>query len=180
MTKYFRFLPAFFGALVLVGSILPYCSTGPQTVSLLNLPGTYAQAATAMNMFGGGPLAAMNGPRNQHSMQDGAEAAAVISKTLYIVPLFALMLIVLNLRGLVSRAVQLFAGIVWGAITLAVPYIAAQILIESNPLLKSLSSLAGSGPNFEIGAWLILLASVGICLSALGIIRDPGARVPAS
>ena len=104
-------------------------------------------------------------------------SAGAIARFLYIVPIAALLIIVINLRGLVSKPVQFLTGAAWAIVSIGVPYFAAEALMEANPTLKMLKSLTSSGSNDAqafspgIGEWLILLASLGSMLSAFGILK---------
>lgn len=166
-----RFIPAIFGLVVLLGSILPLTNmpnaAGAQPASLLGLPGVFDQAGAAMTLFNGIGHGQAAPPSN---------TASDIARFLYIVPLIALTIIILNLRGRVSRVMQFMAGGTWIVISVGAPLLAAQALIASNPLLKAFQSLApasGSSLTFDpgIGGWLILLSSIGIISHAFGILK---------
>ena len=96
---------------------------------------------------------------------------------LYIVPVIALLIIVINLRRPVSKPIQFLTGATWAVVSIGVPYIAAEVLIEANPTLKMLKSFTSAGSSdglsFSpgIGEWLIVLASLGSILSAFGVLR---------
>ena len=167
-----RFIPAIFGLIVLLGSILPLTNmpsaAGAQPASLLGLPGVFDQAGAAMAFFSG-----IVHDQAAHT----SNTASDIAKFLYVVPLIALAVILLNVRGRVSGFIQFMAGASWIVISVGVPLLAAQALVASSPLLKAFQSLApaagGSTLTFDpgIGGWLILLSSIGIILHAVGILR---------
>jgi hypothetical protein len=175
-----RFMPAIFAALVLLGCILPLSGAlvgiNVTPPSLLGTPGALAQAGSVMDLFG-------NVGRQQGEAHSTAADAAAIARLLYIVPALALLIVVLNLRGSVPKWLELFAGISWVLLSMGLPVLAAQQLVNSSPMLKTFQSLApsaGAAPltfNPGTGGWLILLASAAIILHAMNILRVPAGEV---
>lgn len=169
MSQRLRYLPALIAGLGLAGCLLPFGETGGHDyANLLAVPDAYAQASkfTAMMSFGD---------------SNGESALPVwIARLVYLVPLAALAVIVLTLRGGPGRGVQLLVSAIWVAVPVFVPYLASKAMIESTPVLREMSKVFGGGAEFSVvlgtGGWVLVIAAILMILSALNLLRAPGER----
>jgi len=159
-----RFYPAIFSAIALLGCVLPFGTggAGPGEANLLDFPSAMSQLGKLSSIF------------NPSDSSVSTGTASLIASLVYIVPVLAIVIIVLNFRGTVEKTLQLFTAIAWLLAIFFVPYFAILSLINSNPLLRGLSDLSGGAQlqgNFGIGGWLIFMAAVGLSLASIGILK---------
>ncbi|MGO8865557.1 MAG: hypothetical protein ACLQME_03555 [Alphaproteobacteria bacterium] len=147
-----------------------------QTPSLLALPNFFSAAEIAMRMPFGRRLATGPSPPNLPAASPSggvspaadASAATVIAYLVYLVPLFAVTVIIANLRAPVTRWLRTVAGLVWLTVPFIVPFIASKFFLYS--LLPSIlifgtfsDFFSGFSINimaFGIGQWIIIFTSV--------------------
>lgn len=105
MTKLYHHAPMAAAGLALLGCLLPFAaSNGPggQSVDLFSLPGQFAEAAHTLTSMAG------PGMFGQQTAEPPADTSGAIwlARLLYIVPILAVTVIVVNLRGPVTRVLQ--------------------------------------------------------------------------
>ena len=120
-----RFYPAIFSAIALLGCVLPFGTggAGPGEANLLDFPSAMSQLGKLSSIF------------NPSDSSVSTGTASLIASLVYIVPVLAIVIIVLNFRGTVEKTLQLFTAIAWLLAIFFVPYFAILSLINSNPLL---------------------------------------------
>lgn len=163
-----RFVPTILAAFALLGCLLPF--GGGNSGSLLSLPGALGQASSAI-----GAMGFLSGPPGAGPPAADPSSAVWIARLVYLAPLASILIIVQNFRGAVMRTMQIAAAIVWLTAVLIIPTVAGQALVASNPMLKGLAQMTGETGSFSlsfgIGGWLIVLAAIGMGLSAFGLLK---------
>lgn len=165
-----------------------------QAPCLLALPRDFSVAENAMTMPPRGRFTFAPSPLNlpKASASGGASPAAnisgatVIAYLVYLVPLFAITVIIASLRVPVARWLKIAAGLVWLTVPFIVPFIASKVLLysffQSNPAIQQpapslWSSNFFSGfridiTDFGIGEWIIIFASICMFVNLEDMIRQ--------
>lgn len=159
MQIFSRFYPAIFSAIALLGTALPF-NSGSVRGNLLDFPNAISDVGQVTSLI------------NPSSQTVSTGTATAIAWLVYLVPVLAIVIIVLNFRGAVDRALLLFVSIAWLLILFFVPYFSIMELINSNPLLRGVVNFTG-GPHLSadigVGGWLIFAAAIGLLLSSTGL-----------
>jgi hypothetical protein len=177
MTKLHDYVPLGAAGLVLLGCLLPFAaSSGPggQSVDLFSLPGQFAEAAHTLTAMAGPD---MFGQQNAKPPADTG-GAIWLARLLYIVPILAVTVVVVNLRGTVTRVLQFAVAAVWLLAPILLPVFVGQALVDSVPALGQMAKAFGqtAAPSFSLnlqaGGWLILLAALALALNASGLLAQ--------
>lgn len=170
MKDFARFIPSIFAATAILGCLLPFSGNPGQQANLLSLPDAFAQAGNMIGMFGSGA--------RTHGAPAAADPTLAVwtARLVFLAPLFALWIIVQNLRGKIGETLQLVSAGLWILTPILIPFLAGKVLLASVPFLANMAKAFGGETsffslNFGIGGWLLLLSGVGMALFSFGVLR---------
>lgn len=177
-----------FAAVVLLGCLLPYITVGGalksrmESSSLVNVGNTIGQiidVTNRMEKLGRGFLSSRNADRvarNERNVEI-LRWSLRIGYILYLVPIFALWLIVAKLRGKAARRLTVVQGLLSLVLPIGVPLlfsaaIYAQIPANARQFTQNLGGLFEV--NFMgIGFWVMVLAGVAQLLARFALRNGP-------
>lgn len=172
-----------FAVLTLLGCMLPFLTIGggvfnarSESASLLGVGSTIGQIIDVTHQ-----MENLGRNFNQRNVQRNAQNVEVlrwslrIGYLLYLVPVFALWLIVAKVRGKPARNLTLVQGLTSIALPILVPMlfsaaIYAQIPADARQLTQNLGGLFNIS-FMGIGFWVMVLAGVAQLLARFGILR---------
>jgi hypothetical protein len=174
---------AVFAALALLGCLLPFLTIGggvfnarSESASLLGVGSTIGQIIDVTHQMEnlGRNFNQRNVQRNAQNAE-GLRWSLRIGYLLYLVPVFALWLIVAKVRGKPARSLTLVQGLTSIALPILVPMlfsaaIYTQIPADARQLTQNLGGLFNIS-FMGIGFWVMVFAGVAQLLARFGVLR---------
>jgi len=171
-----------FAVLALLGCMLPYLTIGGllnargESASLLGVGNTIGQIIDVTNQ-----MENLGRNFNQRNVQRNAQNVEVlrwslrIGYLLYLVPVFALWLIVAKVRGKAARSLTVVQGLTSIALPILVPMLFsaalyAQIPADARQLTQNLGGLFNIS-FMGLGFWVMVLAGLAQLLARFGVLR---------
>lgn len=172
-----------FAVLTLLGCMLPYLTIGgglfnarTEAASLLGVGSTIGQVIDVTNQIEnlGRNFNQRNAQRNAQNVE-GLRWSLRLGYLLYLVPIFALWLIVAKVRGKAARNLTIVQGLTSLALPILVPLlfsaaIYAQIPADARQFTQNLGGLVNVS-FLGLGFWVMALAGLAQLLARFGVLR---------
>ncbi|MBX3513288.1 MAG: hypothetical protein KF826_04180 [Xanthobacteraceae bacterium] len=172
-----------FAVLTLLGCMLPYLTIGgglfnarTEAASLLGVGSTIGQVIDVTNQIEnlGRNFNQRNAQRNAQNVE-GLRWSLRLGYLLYLVPIFALWLIVAKVRGKAARNLTIVQGLTSLALPILVPLlfsaaIYAQIPADARQFTQNLGGLVNVS-FLGLGFWVMVLAGLAQLLARFGVLR---------
>lgn len=172
-----------FAVVTLLGCMLPYLTIGgglfnarTEAASLLGVGSTIGQVIDVTNQIEnlGRNFNQRNAQRNAQNVE-GLRWSLRLGYLLYLVPIFALWLIVAKVRGKAARNLTIVQGLTSLALPILVPLlfsaaIYAQIPADARQFTQNLGGLVNVS-FLGLGFWVMALAGLAQLLARFGVLR---------
>ncbi len=173
-----------FAALTLLGCMLPYLTIGgglfnsrTESASLFGVGSTIGQVIDVTYQMENLGRSFQNQRNVQRNSQDveGLRWSLRLGYLLYLVPIFAVWLIVAKVRGKAARNLAMVQGLTSVALPILVPMLFsaamyAQIPADARQLTQNLGGLFNVG-FLGLGFWVMAIAGVAQLLARFGVLR---------